>query len=479
MSTNSIITLKNSRNTVFVLFFLMVTGLSFGQTNNFGLKKTSVNSKELLNWTVLGEGKVELYGSQVAMQESDNSKGIMLVSPEDYSKDVIVRYKVMALTPASVLVALLSVSDVGESDKLTIPEDYDGSLGLFTYEKENYFFAFKNGPHNVTPFVKKSPNDTAIFGSATENTMIAGVYYNVEVGQYQGKLWLTVDGKKLFETEDKEPLNSGHIALRIRGTAGFKAGCLIKDMEILSNESKQVDKKQPVIGLDNWFNREYDKETGKLWHYLWTDTTFAGYSDLGNIYKEKGAVLKTIEQNPTPEILNKLDVYIIVDPDSTSESANPNYIFQDDINAITNWVNEGGVLLMHANNGPECEFTHYNKLAEVFGFQFIPVSLHPIPNDDWETGAETNLPNHPLFKDVDKIFMKNTASIKLTSNSKSQAVLKGGDDIMITETRFGKGRVIAVVDPWFFNEYIDHNRLPESFQNKKAAYNMVDYVLTK
>jgi len=69
-------------------------------------------------------------------------------------------------------VALLSVSDVGDSDKLTVPEDFDGSLGLFTKENEDYFFAFKNGPHNVTPFVRKSP-ERKTPGSASENTMIA------------------------------------------------------------------------------------------------------------------------------------------------------------------------------------------------------------------------------------------------------------------------------------------------------------------
>lgn len=120
----------------------------------------------------MGKGKVEKSGSQVAMQESDDSKGIMLVSPNVYDNDVVVRYKVMALTPATVLVALLSVSDLGESEQLTVPANYDGSLRLFTAEKENYFFAFKNGPHNVTPFVRKSPERKTL-GSASENTMIA------------------------------------------------------------------------------------------------------------------------------------------------------------------------------------------------------------------------------------------------------------------------------------------------------------------
>ncbi|MDP2338392.1 MAG: hypothetical protein Q8N05_18455 [Bacteroidota bacterium] len=32
-------------------------------------------------------------------------------------------------------------------------------------------------------------------------------------------------------------------------------------------------------------------------------------------------------------------------------------------------------------------------------------------------------------------------------------------------------------DPWLYNEYIDHTMLPESFENLKAANNLVDLLL--
>ncbi|HKK61086.1 MAG TPA: hypothetical protein VJ951_00920 [Bacteroidales bacterium] len=226
--------MKKFRSTVLILALTIFAGSAYGQANDYGLKAKKVSPDELMNWTLLGDGTAQKGGPRVAFQESDDSKGIMFVSPEAYSSDVIVRYKVMALTPATVLVALLSVSDLGETEDLTVPSYFDGSLGLFLQEKENYFFAFKNGPHNLTPFVRKSPYKGESLGSAKENLMIAGVYYDVEVGNYQGKLWLTVDGEKLFEVEDDAPLGGGHIALRIRGTAGLKAACMIKDLEILS-----------------------------------------------------------------------------------------------------------------------------------------------------------------------------------------------------------------------------------------------------
>jgi hypothetical protein len=224
------------RKTALCLFISLLAGYAFAQSNDFGLTKTPVSADELANWTVVGLGKAEKSGNQITMQESDISKGIMLVSPEPYSSDVVVRYKTLALTSPTVLVALVSLSDPGESENISIPDNFDGSLGLFTNEKENYFFAFKNAPHNVTPFVRKSPATGVTLASADENIMIAGVYYDVEIGKVQGKLWLAVDGVKLFEAEDATPLAGGHLALRIRGTAGFKAACLIKDLEILTND---------------------------------------------------------------------------------------------------------------------------------------------------------------------------------------------------------------------------------------------------
>jgi unsaturated rhamnogalacturonyl hydrolase len=91
--------------------------------------------------------------------------------------------------------------------------------------------------------------------------------------------------------------------------------------------------------------------------------------------------------------------------------------------------------------------------------------------------AEINLPNHPLFSGVNKIYMKEVAPIKISKNAKP--VLKDGPDIFIAETQFGKGYVLAVGDPWLYNEYIDHAMLPESFENLKAANNLVDLLLKK
>jgi len=233
---------------------------------------------------------------------------------------------------------------------------------------------------------------------------------------------------------------------------------------------------QPVVGLDNWFNRETNQKTGQLYHYLWTDTAWSGYSRWGEIFKGLGAELKTIEK-PTTETLNKINVYIIVDPDTTTENKNPNYISTEDIKAITSWVKKGGVLAVLANDAPNCEFTNLNKLMSKFGIIFNHVTLHPVPGTNWEMGACTNLPDHPLFKDVKKIYIKEVSSITLSGNARPVLVENG--NVLIAECNYGKGYVFAIGDPWIYNEYIDHDRLTPDFENRKAAENLAKLLLGK
>lgn len=232
---------------------------------------------------------------------------------------------------------------------------------------------------------------------------------------------------------------------------------------------------QAVVGLDNWFNHETNAKTGKLFHYLWTDTENSGYSRWGEIFTGRGARITTIGQ-PVASVLNKLNIYIIVDPDTTTETAKPNYITTEDNLSIRKWVEKGGVLAVLANDGPNCEFTHLNKMLSQFGMTFNHVTLHPVTGTNFEMGACTNLPDHPLFKGVAKIYIKEVADINLSGSAKS--VLTENGKVLMAECKFGKGYVFAIGDPWIYNEYIDHDRLPESFQNRKAAENLTDLLLS-
>jgi len=238
----------------------------------------------------------------------------------------------------------------------------------------------------------------------------------------------------------------------------------------------QFSASQNVVGLDNWFNRETNAKTGQPYHYLWTDTEWSGYSRWGEIFTAEGAQLKTVGK-PVSAVLNGIDVYIIVDPDTTTESKSPNYILSDDIKAIKRWVKKGGVLAVLANDAPNCEFTNLNKMLSQFGMTFNHVTLHPVTGTEFETGACVNLPDHPLFKGVKKIYIKEVSDINLSGSAKP--VLKENGKVLIAENKVGKGYIFAIGDPWIYNEYIDHDRLPESFENRKAAENLTDLLLGK
>ena len=147
----------------------------------------------------------------------------------------------------------------------------------------------------------------------------------------------------------------------------------------------------------------------------------------------------------------------------------------DDIKAISKWVKKGGVLAILANDAPNCEFTNLNKLMKKFGMTFNHVTLHPVKGTEWEMGASVNLPEHKLFKGVSKIYIKEVSDINLSGTAKS--ILTENGKVLIAENKVGKGYVFAIGDPWIYNEYIDHDRLPVSFENRKAAENLTDLLL--
>ena len=232
---------------------------------------------------------------------------------------------------------------------------------------------------------------------------------------------------------------------------------------------------QQVVGLDNWYNHETNAKTGKPFHYLWTDTASSGYSRWGDIFTTRGAKISTLGK-PDDAVLSKINIYIIVDPDTTTENPAPNYISSGDIKSIKKWVNNGGVLAVLANDGPNCEFTHLNLLMSQFGMKFSHVTLHPVTGANFEMGACINLPDHPLFRGVGKIYIKEVSDINLSGTAKSILTEKG--KVLMAENKFGKGYVFAIGDPWIYNEYIDHDKLPGSFENHKAAENLTDLLLS-
>jgi unsaturated rhamnogalacturonyl hydrolase len=239
---------------------------------------------------------------------------------------------------------------------------------------------------------------------------------------------------------------------------------------------------QKQVVLDNYYNNEFDAKTGKPFHYLWEDTAMSGFSDFGKLFTDKGAVLSTLKEKPTAKNMKTAKVYIIVDPDNQLETAHPNFMDEKAAEAIANWVKKGGVLLLLTNDAKHAELDSFNILPAKFGMKYGMAMLHPEKSEsgkprNFNSCASTKFPNHPLFKGISKIFLKEIAPIVCTAPALPVLVEDG--QAIIAEAKYGKGYVLAVGDPWLYNEYIGHFLLSADFQNTETAANLVDLLLSK
>jgi hypothetical protein len=235
-----------------------------------------------------------------------------------------------------------------------------------------------------------------------------------------------------------------------------------------------------TVTLDYYFNHEtHTTRDGqsKRFHYMWDDTANTGFSIWGDIFRSRGAKLNALEAAPTRQNLKATAIYIIVDPDSKKENPSPNYITQTDAANIAEWVKKGGVLVLMANDSANVELPHFNILAAKFGMHFNDdMQNHVIDDAHFNDGAiETN--NNPVFKTARKVFLKDVCSIALSG--KGWPVLKATNGATIAAiVKYGKGTVFAVTDPWLYNEYVN-GRLPEGFENDKAAADLAAYLLSQ
>jgi unsaturated rhamnogalacturonyl hydrolase len=238
-------------------------------------------------------------------------------------------------------------------------------------------------------------------------------------------------------------------------------------------KSSERGSKNKTVTLDYYFNNEW--KDGKRFHYTWEDTTYSGFSDLGKIIQGLDAEITSLTSAPTKESLSKSGIYIIVDPDTPKETEKPNYIDEKSIKVISDWVNDGGILVLLANDSGNCEFENLNKLSGKFGINFNEVSENRVTGNNFDMGKLDNFPPHPVFKDVKQIYLKEISTLKLSGETKP--ILQNNDKIVMALAKYGKGYLFAVGDPWLYNEYIDSRKLPTGFENFKAAKNLFKWLL--
>ncbi len=258
----------------------------------------------------------------------------------------------------------------------------------------------------------------------------------------------------------------------LKGVGPFIMACV--EMEIAPSLSLGKGK---TVTFDNYFNREFRKSyTGKQepYHYTLNDRKDSGYTLWGQIFNEYGAKTAMLPEAPTAQNLKNTSVFIIVDPDTPKETAAPNYVQDKDVKELYNWVKKGGVLVLLANDTTNAEIKHFNQLTKAFGVEFTGKNRNMVKNDVFEQG-KFEFENHPIFKDVKKIYVKELVTLSVKEPAKS--VLSEGGDVIMAVAKVGKGTVFVLGDPWIYNEYLNGKRLPLEYANFKAAKNFSEWLL--
>jgi len=231
------------------------------------------------------------------------------------------------------------------------------------------------------------------------------------------------------------------------------------------------------VTLDYYYNNEYkinSDNSKERFHYIWEDKTLNGYSIWGSIFNEKGLTTKKLETAPSSENLKGTSIYIITDPDNQKESPTPNYMTEEAVKVIANWVKQGGVLVMMTNDSANAELPHFNLLAAAFGIHFTDKVRNSVIKDI-SVGKVMVSENQDVFKTARTLYLKGISTITVTGNAK--AVVEDKGDIIMASAKYGKGTVFAIGDPWIYNEYIVNDRLSAEFQNGLAAKEFTDWLI--
>lgn len=233
-----------------------------------------------------------------------------------------------------------------------------------------------------------------------------------------------------------------------------------------------------TVSIDNYFNNEFRKDAGGLtasWHYVWNEDDNGGYSLWGHIFHNKGVRTNLLSAAPTAASLAHTNIYLMVDPDTEKETAQPNYMDAKHAEAIYNWVKKGGVLVILQNDSGNAEIKRFNTLTERFGIHFNEDSKNHVEGTKFEQGAVYLPAGNAVFPNTKKIYIKEISTINVKAPATSLHTHNG--NVVMAVAKVGKGAVFAVGDPWFYNEYLDGRRLSPDFQNYQAATDLTDWLI--
>jgi unsaturated rhamnogalacturonyl hydrolase len=233
-----------------------------------------------------------------------------------------------------------------------------------------------------------------------------------------------------------------------------------------------------TVMLDAWYNSQTRSNAAgqmDLFHYKWDDFSNSGYSLFGHIFEMHGLQTRTLRSAPTLDKLKDARLYVIVSPDNPSKTPSPHYMNAQDARQIAGWVRQGGVLVLMENDRDNADIPHLDVLADIFGLHFNNVLTHHVIGDQIEMGRiDVPHPSIP-FATPHVLYMKDTCSLSLSRGAIPLLQWKG--DTMMAMAHYGKGTVVAVTDPWLYNEYTDGRNLPSEYDNFAAGEDFVAWLL--
>jgi unsaturated rhamnogalacturonyl hydrolase len=233
-----------------------------------------------------------------------------------------------------------------------------------------------------------------------------------------------------------------------------------------------------TVLLDAWYNSQTRANAAgqtELFHYKWDDFANSGFSLFGHIWRSYGVETKTLTTAPTSEKLRDAQFYIIASPDNPSKTPNPHYMTAEDADQIAQWVRDGGVMMMMENDPDNADIPHMDLLADKFGLHFDNVLVHHVIDDNFAMGRIDLTVEPAPFKRPHVLYMKDTCSLTLSQDA--VPLLRYNGDLLMAMTKYGKGMVFAVTDPWLYNEYTDGRKLPADYDNFAAGNELVQWLI--
>jgi unsaturated rhamnogalacturonyl hydrolase len=233
-----------------------------------------------------------------------------------------------------------------------------------------------------------------------------------------------------------------------------------------------------TVVVDGWFNSQLRTDVfGQQanFHYKWNTWDNPGYSLFGHLFREFGAQLSELDAEPTLANLKGADVYVIASPDNVDKNPHPHFANSQDADQLAEWVNSGGVLVIMENDTSFADLDHFNVIGDKFGIHFNSVLRKHVMGTNWEQGRINIDGKGPIFHHPHTIYVKDVCTITATGPARS--VLAEGDDIFMATAKYGKGTIIAMTDPWLYNEYTGVRKLPALYDNYAAGKEFVRWIL--